>query len=232
MPPIATPPCFRHTATSRRKMFDRKSVVLMSTLKRSGHTMSGSAITYSRMLAFRSQRAAFSPAAYGPSWCRISSIWKTAGSDSMSGMARMVARPQVLQPELALREEVPPEGRLPRRLDLGQVEVDAEPVLRLRAPRVEEREARAEDGRRHRLPLDRDLRLVEVQPPLPVHEEGQRPLLHGVVAAAGLVVVRQPARRPPACDSAPRAPCRPAGAPPSPRRRPGRPPRVRRRRRG
>ena len=53
--------------------------------------MSGSAMTYSRMLAFRSQRAAFSPAAYGPSWCRISSIWKTAGSDSMSGMARMVA---------------------------------------------------------------------------------------------------------------------------------------------
>ena len=63
MPPIATAPCLRQTATSLRKMLDRKSVVLTSTPKRSGQTMSGSAMTNSRMLALRSQRAALSPAA-------------------------------------------------------------------------------------------------------------------------------------------------------------------------
>ena len=54
--------------------------------------------------------------------------------------------------------------------------------------------ARAEDGRRHGLPADGDLRLVEVQAALAVHEEGERAVLHGVVAAAGLVAVRQAAR--------------------------------------
>ena len=63
MPPIGTAPCLRHTATSRRKMLARNGVVLMSTPKRSGHTDFGSAITNSKMLALRSQRAAFSPAA-------------------------------------------------------------------------------------------------------------------------------------------------------------------------
>ena len=74
MPPTATAPCLRQTATSLRKMSDRKSVVLMSTPKRSGQTISGSAMTNSKMLALRSQRAAFSPAAYGPRACSISSI--------------------------------------------------------------------------------------------------------------------------------------------------------------
>jgi hypothetical protein len=50
-------------ATSRRKMSPRKGVVLMSTPKRSGQTALGSAMTYSKMEALRSQRAALSPAA-------------------------------------------------------------------------------------------------------------------------------------------------------------------------
>ena len=44
---------------------------------------------YSKMLALKSQRAAFNPAAYGPSAWSISSIWYAAGSDSTSGIARI-----------------------------------------------------------------------------------------------------------------------------------------------
>ena len=63
MPPMGTAPCLRQMATRRRKMLARKGVVLMSTPKRSGHTDRGSFMTYSKMLAFRSQRAALRPAA-------------------------------------------------------------------------------------------------------------------------------------------------------------------------
>ena len=63
----------------------------MSTPKRSGQTDAASVMTNSRMLAWKSQRAALSPAAYGPSAWSISSIWNAAGSDSTSGMARIVA---------------------------------------------------------------------------------------------------------------------------------------------
>ena len=38
MPPMGTASCFRQIATSRLKMVARKSVVLMSTPNRSGHT--------------------------------------------------------------------------------------------------------------------------------------------------------------------------------------------------
>ena len=48
-------------------MLARNGVVLMSTPNRSGQTWAGSAITYSKIDALRSQRAALSPAAYGPS---------------------------------------------------------------------------------------------------------------------------------------------------------------------
>ena len=75
IPPIGTAPLLRQTATRRRNMFARKSVVLMSTPNRSGQTESGSVMTNSKMLALKSQRAAFSPAAYGPSSYSISSIW-------------------------------------------------------------------------------------------------------------------------------------------------------------
>ena len=75
MPPTGTAPRLRQTATSRRKMLARNGVVLMSTPKRSGQTAFGSAMTYSKMLALRSQRAALRPAAYGPSAHSISSIW-------------------------------------------------------------------------------------------------------------------------------------------------------------
>ena len=74
IPPIGTAPRRRQIATSRRKMFARNGVVLMSTPKRSGHTDCLSCITYSKIDAFRSQRAALSPAAYGPSAHSISSI--------------------------------------------------------------------------------------------------------------------------------------------------------------
>src|SRR5215468_2896630 len=63
MPPIGTAPRLRQMATRRRKMSARNGVVLMSTPKRSGHTDFGSVITYSKILALRSQRAAFRPAA-------------------------------------------------------------------------------------------------------------------------------------------------------------------------
>ncbi len=66
MPPIGTAPRLRQIATSLRKILARKGVVLMSTPKRSGHTDFGSAMTNSKMEALRSQRAALSPAAYGP----------------------------------------------------------------------------------------------------------------------------------------------------------------------
>ena len=46
MPPIGTAPCFRQTATRRRKTFVRKGVVLMSTPKRSGQTEAGSFISH------------------------------------------------------------------------------------------------------------------------------------------------------------------------------------------
>ena len=91
IPPIGAAPLLRQTATRRRNMFARKSVVLMSTPNRSGHTESGSVMTNSKMLALKSHRAAFSPAAYGPSSYSISSIWKAAGSDSTSGIPRIVA---------------------------------------------------------------------------------------------------------------------------------------------
>ena len=91
MPPMGTAPRRRHTATRRRKMSARNGVVLMSTPKRSGQTDLGSAMTNSKMLAFRSQRAAFKPAAYGPSAWSISSICQTAGSDSTRGIPRMTA---------------------------------------------------------------------------------------------------------------------------------------------
>jgi hypothetical protein len=63
MPPMGTAPRFKQMATSRWKMLARKGVVLMSTPKRSGHTWRGSAMMNSKMLAFRSQRAAFRPPA-------------------------------------------------------------------------------------------------------------------------------------------------------------------------
>lgn len=53
-------------------MLAKKGVVLMSTPNRSGQTEYGSASTNSNKLAFKSQRAAFSPAAYGPSAYNIS----------------------------------------------------------------------------------------------------------------------------------------------------------------
>ena len=67
MPPMGTAPRLRQMATRRRKMLARNGVVLMSTPKRSGQTDVGSVMTNSKMLALRSQRAAFRPAAYGPS---------------------------------------------------------------------------------------------------------------------------------------------------------------------
>ena len=70
----ATAPRRRQIATSRRKMSPMNGVVLMSTPKRSGHTCFGSAITYSKIDAFRSHRAAFRPAEYSPSACSISSM--------------------------------------------------------------------------------------------------------------------------------------------------------------
>src|SRR5262249_39017867 len=63
IPPMGTAPRFSQIATSRRKMLARNGVVLMSTPNRSGQTDVGSAITYSKMLAFRSHRAALRPAA-------------------------------------------------------------------------------------------------------------------------------------------------------------------------
>ena len=62
IPPMGTAPRLRQTATSRRKILARNGVVLMSTPKRSGQTDLGSAMTNSKMLALRSQRAALSPA--------------------------------------------------------------------------------------------------------------------------------------------------------------------------
>ena len=63
MPPIGTAPRLRLMATSRRKMLARNGVVLTSTPKRSRHTDVGSPITYSKIEALRSQRAALRPAA-------------------------------------------------------------------------------------------------------------------------------------------------------------------------
>ena len=63
MPPTGAAPCFRHVATSRLNMLAMKSVVLMSTPNLSGHTELGSVMTYSKMLALKSHRAAFSPPA-------------------------------------------------------------------------------------------------------------------------------------------------------------------------
>ena len=125
MPPMGTAPRRRQTATRRRKMSARNGVVLMSTPKRSGQTDLGSAMTNSKMLAFRSQRAAFKPAAYGPSAPSISSICQTAGSDSTRGMPRITAGLQEGQRLAARVEEVAVPRALRRALELGQIEVDA-----------------------------------------------------------------------------------------------------------
>jgi len=63
MPPIGTAPRFREIATSRRKMFARKGVVLMSTPNRSGPHLVGIRHDELEDRALRSQRAALSPAA-------------------------------------------------------------------------------------------------------------------------------------------------------------------------
>ena len=63
MPPMGTAPRLRHTATRRRKMLAMNGVVFTSTPNRSGHTDFGSAMTYSKTEALRSQRAALRPAA-------------------------------------------------------------------------------------------------------------------------------------------------------------------------
>src|SRR5256886_7063618 len=68
-------------------------------------------------------------------------------------------------------EEVPVPARLGRVLELREVEVDALSAVGLRPSREEERERGAEDRGVHRLAVDRDVWLVEVEPALAVHEE-------------------------------------------------------------
>jgi len=68
-------------------------------------------------------------------------------------------------------EEVPVPARLGRVLELREVEVDALSAVGLRPSREEERERGAEDRGVHRLAVDRDVGLVEVEPALAVHEE-------------------------------------------------------------
>ena len=88
---MGTALCFMHTATSLRNMFAMNGVVGTATSNLSGHTLLESVMTYSSSDALRSQRAAFSPAAYCPRACRLSSIVHTSGSDSTSSMPRMMA---------------------------------------------------------------------------------------------------------------------------------------------
>ena len=88
-------------------------------------------------------------------------------------------------------EEILPKAGLLGGLHLWQIEVQPLSARHLRPSGVEDRQGRAEYCGGHGLPVYRHFRLVELQPPLAVHEEGQRPLFDGVVPSAGLVVVLQ-----------------------------------------
>ena len=131
MPPMGTAPRLRQTATSRRKMLARNGVVLMSTPKRSGQTDLGSAMTNSKMLAFRSQRAALSPAAYGPERVEhLLHLRRPRAATRRGGSPRIVASFRNGRCRAARVEEVAVPGALLGALDLGQVEVDALPAAR------------------------------------------------------------------------------------------------------
>src|SRR5437870_7600837 len=71
MPPMGTAPRLSEIATSRRKMLLRNGVVLMSTPNRSGQTDLGSAITYSKMLALRSEEHTSELQSRGHLVCRL-----------------------------------------------------------------------------------------------------------------------------------------------------------------
>ena len=94
---------------------------------------------------------------------------------------------------LALCEEVSPEGSLRRGFHLGQIEIDALPGCRLSAPGVEQRQRSPKDGGRNGDAFQCDVRLIKVKSALPVHEEGQRAVLHGIVAIPRFIVVRESA---------------------------------------
>src|SRR5205823_6380415 len=81
-------------------------------------------------------------------------------------------------------EEVPIPARLGRVLELGEVEVDGLAAVGLHPSRVEERERGAEDRGVHRLAVDGDVGLVEVEPAFAVHEERQFPRGDSVAPAA------------------------------------------------
>ena len=148
-------------------------------------------MTYSKMHALRSQRAAFSPAAYGPSACSISSIAYTPGSDSTRWMARIMASRSEGSQLAAGVEEVAIQARLRRRLELRQVEVNALAAVGLRAPGVEEREGCAQDGGGDGRAVDADVRLVQVESALPMHEERQLALGDTVLPVALAIGVGQ-----------------------------------------
>ena len=182
---------------------------------------------YSKMLALKSQRAAFSPAAYGPSAWSISSIWYAAGNDSTSGICPDHALVADSQMPLAEVEEIAPEAGLLGGLHLRQVEIEALTARHLRPSAVEHRQRGAEYRGGHGLAVYGHLGLVEVQSSLAVHEERQLAVLDrgsGVPSPRrGTPASAQPLR----AGCGPPSRCRPGGVPPRPRRRRGRRPRAR-----
>ena len=80
-------------------------------------------------------------------------------------------------------EEVAPQGGLLSGLHLGQVEVEALAAGDLGPAGVVDGQRGAEDGGRHGRAVDGDLRLVQVEAALAVHEEGDLAVLDGVVAS-------------------------------------------------
>ena len=92
---------------------------------------------------------------------------------------------------LARGKEVSPETGFFGGLHLGQVEVDSLAPLGLSLTRMEQGQRRAQDAGRDGSPIHQELRLVQMQPPLTVHEEGKLPLGEFVSLSLGGVVVGQ-----------------------------------------
>src|SRR5213592_2546955 len=78
-----------------------------------------------------------------------------------------------------------------RVLELRKVEVGTLTAVRLRPSRIEERERGTEDRGIHRLAVDGDVGLVEVEPALAVHEERELPRRDSVAPAALAVLERE-----------------------------------------
>ena len=99
--------------------------------------------------------------------------------------------PETRQNILARGEEISPKCRFPGGLHLGEIEVNPLTPPGLGLAGMKQSQRRAQDAGGNRRSIHQDLRLVQVEPPFPMHEEGKVPFRELVLLSLGGVVEGQ-----------------------------------------